>query len=107
MQSGWARCLAYGQRLITNGNEPGHATRCYVLDLAGAKPKAVTPEGTVCGPSSPDNRFVVGVGPNSAVAIYAIGGGSLRSIPRLESGFLPVQWSSDGAILYGYRTGEL
>jgi hypothetical protein len=78
-----------------------------MLDLVGAKPKAVTPEGTVCGPSSPDNRFVVGVGPNSAVAIYPIEGGSPRPIPGLEAGFLPVQWSSDGALLYGYHIGEL
>jgi hypothetical protein len=107
IQSGWARFLVDGQRIITNANETGHATRCYVLDLAGAKPEAVTPEGTVCGPSSPDNRFVVGVGPNSAVAIYPIGSGSPRPIPGLEAGFLPVQWSSDGAVLYGYHTGEL
>ena len=107
IQSGWARFLVDGQRIITNGNEQGHATRCYVLDLAGAKPKAVTPEGTVCGPSSPDNRFVVGVGPSSAVAIYPIAGGAPRLIPGLEAGFVPVQWSSDGAVLYGYHTGEL
>jgi hypothetical protein len=107
IQSGWARFLTDGQRLITNGNERGHATRCYVLDLAGGKPKAVTPEGTVCGPSSPDSRFVVGVGPNSAVAIYPIEEGSPRMIPGLEAGFLPVQWSSDGSMLYGYHTGEL
>jgi serine/threonine protein kinase len=107
IQSGWARFLADGQRLIANGNEQGHATRCYVLNLAGGNPKAVTPEGTVCGPSSPDSRFVVGVGPNSAVAIYPIGDGSPRLIPGLEAGFLPVQWSSDGSVLYGYHMGEL
>ncbi len=107
IQSGWARFLADGQRIITNGNEQGHATRCYVLSLSGETPKAVTPEGTVCGPSSPDNRFVVGVGPNSSVAIYPIGEGSPRAIPGLQAGFLPVQWSSDGSVLYGYHTGEL
>lgn len=107
IQSGWARFLADGQRIIANGNEQGHAARCYVLHLAGRKPEAVTPEGTVCGPSSPDDRFVVGVGPNSAVAIYPIAGGSPRSIGGLEAGFLPVQWSSDGSMLYGYHIGEL
>ena len=107
IHSGWARFLADGRRIIANGNEPAHATRCYVLEIAGGKPKAVTPEGTVCGPSSPDDRFVVGVGPNSAVAIYPIGAGSPRLIPGLEAGFLPVQWSSDGFVLYGYHVGEL
>jgi hypothetical protein len=107
IQSGWARFLTDGQRIIANGNEQGHATRCYVLDLASGKPKAVMPEGTVCGPSSPDDKFVVGVGPNSAVVIYPIGEGSPRLIPGLEAGFLPVQWSSDGSVLYGYHIGEL
>ena len=107
IQSGWARFLTDGQRLIANGNEQGHATRCYVFDLVGGKPKPVTPEGTVCGPSSPDSRFVVGVGPNAAVAIYPIGEGSSRAIPGLDPGFLPVQWSSEGSVLYGYHRGEL
>jgi dipeptidyl aminopeptidase/acylaminoacyl peptidase len=107
VQSGWGRFLADGQRIIVNGNEQGHANRCYVIDLNGGKPKAVTPEGTVCGPSSPDNKFVVGVGANCAVAIYPIDGGAARSIPALKAGFQPVQWSSDGAALYGYRLGEL
>jgi hypothetical protein len=107
IHNGWARFLADGRRIIANANEPAHASRCYVLEIEGGTPKAVTPEGTVCGPSSPDDRFVVGVGPDSAVAIYPLGTGSPRLIPRLEAGFLPVQWSSDGSVLYGYRVGEL
>jgi hypothetical protein len=78
-----------------------------VLELAGGKTTAVTPEGIKCGPSSPDNRFVVGVGPNSAAAIYPIAGGLSRPIPSLEAGFVPVQWSSDGSALFGYHAGEL
>jgi eukaryotic-like serine/threonine-protein kinase len=108
IQNGWARFLGEGQRLIVNGNESGHTNnRCYVLDIAGGKPKAVTPEGTACGPSSPDGRFVVGVGPNSAVAIYPVEDGLPRSVPGLEAGFVPVQWSSNSSFLYGYRPGEL
>ena len=107
IQSGWARFLEDGQSLIANANEQGHAIRCYVLDLVGGTPKPVTPEGTVCGPSSPDSRYVVGVGTDSKVAIYPIGDGQPRSIPALEAGFLPVQWSSDGALLFGYHLGEL
>jgi eukaryotic-like serine/threonine-protein kinase len=107
IQSGWGRFLADGQRIIVNGNEKGHASRCYVLNLAGGKPTGVSPEGTVCGPSSPDGRFVVGVGANSSVAIYPIAGGAPRPIQGLKAGFLPVQWSGDGSSLYGYQEGEL
>ena len=62
IHNGVARFLADGQRLMVNAKESGPTNRCYVLDLAGGKPKAVTPEGILCGPSSPDSRFVVGVG---------------------------------------------
>jgi hypothetical protein len=78
-----------------------------MLDVAGGKTTAVTPEGSKCGPSSPDNRFVVGVGANSPAAIYPIAGGPPRPIPALDAGFVPVQWSSDGAELFGYHSGEL
>jgi serine/threonine protein kinase len=107
IQNGWARFLADGEWLIVNGNEPGHATRCFVLGIAGGKPKAVTPEGTLCGPSSPDGRFVVGVAPNSELAIYPIAGGPSRPITGLREGFRAVQWSDDGRVLYGYQAGEL
>ena len=107
IQSGWARFLTDGQRLIANANEPGQTDRCYVLDLSGAKPKAVTPEGVRCGPSSPDNQFLIGMGPNLIVGVYPMAGGPPRPIPALEAGFQPVQWSNDGSALYGYHTGEL
>ena len=112
IQNGWARFLANGEWLIANGNELGHATRCYVLRLTGGKPKAVTPEGILCGPSSPDSQLVIGVGPNSDLAVYPIEGGPIeggppRPIPGLKAGFRPVQWSEDGRVLYGYQAGEL
>lgn len=107
IQSGWARFLSDGQRIILNGNEHGRGTRCYILSLAGGKPQPATPEGSVCGPSSPDSNFVVGQAPNAPAATYAIRDGSRRSIPGLDALFVPVQWSSDGKALYGYCRGEL
>ena len=107
IQGGFARFLADGHRLILNGNEPGHTARCYVLDLSGAKPEAITPEGVLCGPSSPDGRFVIGVGSNPVAAIYPVAGGPGRPIPKIDTTFRPVQWSENGVFLYGYRPGEL
>ena len=107
IQPGWARFLADGQRLILNGNELSHTSRCYILNLSGAKPKPVTPEGTLCGPPSSDSRFVIGVRPNSAATIYPLADGPTRSIPGLEATFQPVQWANDGSAIYGYHVGEL
>jgi len=104
---GWARFLADGRRVTVDGNEAGHAMRCYVLDLSGTKAKAITPEGTLCGPSSPDDRLVVGIHPDSPVTLYSLDGGAPQLIPHLTPLFHPVQWSADGVKLFGYRNGEL
>src|SRR2546426_1504322 len=47
------------KRALVCGNEPGHATRCYVQEIAGGPPRKVTPEGTSDGLPSPDGRFVL------------------------------------------------
>ncbi len=100
------RFLADGQRVTVNGSEPAHANRCYLLDLGGAKPRALTPEGWRCGPSSPDSKFVVGIASNSAAALYPVEGGSSRVLSQIEADLEPVQWSKDGLSLYAYRLGE-
>jgi len=103
---GWARFLPDGQSITLNANEQGHADRCFLLDLAGTKPRAITPEGTLCGPSSPDGRFVVGVAQGRNPTLYPVAGGAARLLPG-GLGLLPVQWSEDGSTLYAYRQGEL
>jgi hypothetical protein len=112
IQSGWSRFLADGKGIIVNGNEPSHGTRCYRLDLSGGKPRAVTPEGILCGPPSPDGRLLVGMGPKSAVALYPLQSSSPdtaagRPILGLPAGFHPVRWSTDGSFLFGYNEGQL
>jgi eukaryotic-like serine/threonine-protein kinase len=107
IQSGFARFLSDGNRFITNANEPARDPRCYVLDLSGAKPRAITPEGVLCGPSSPDGRFVIGLGPGSMVTVYPVGDGTPRVLTHLGPTFLAAQWSNDGSAFYGYHKGEL
>ncbi len=107
VQSGWARFLPDGQQVMVSGNQHGEALRCYLLDLGGANPRAITPPGTRCGPSSPDGRFVAGAGLGGTRTLYPVAGGGERAIPGLESNFVAVQWSQDGSVLYGYIEGEL
>jgi eukaryotic-like serine/threonine-protein kinase len=106
IHGGWGRFLANGKGITVNANEPGHAARCYLLDLDGGKPWPVTPEGVSCGTASHDSRFMVGIGPNTTVGLYPVEGGAPRSIPGLPPHFQPVQWTKDGGSLYGYRIGE-
>jgi len=107
VNTGWARFLPDGQRIIANGNEANQAARCYVLSVGSAKPRAITPEAVKCGPPSPDGRFVVGAGQGSALALYPVDDGSSRTIEKPEASFVPAQWSEDGHSLFGYHDGEL
>jgi len=107
VQNGPARFLPDGGRILINGNEPGHGVRCYVLDLAGGKPKPITPEDVAGQFASPDGRYILGANTASrAASIYSMEGGSPRPIPGLEPDFSFVRWSEDGTALYGYRIGH-
>jgi Tol biopolymer transport system component len=105
--NGPARFLPDGQHIMLNGNEPGHPVRCYLLDLAGGKPRPVTPEGIAGQIVSPDGRYVLGTHSAARAAIYPIAGGPARPIPGLEPDFALVRWSEDGSALYGYRIGHV
>jgi Tol biopolymer transport system component len=106
INNGWERFLPDGQRVAIIGNEAGHSRRCYVVDVSNGSAKAVTPEGFLCGPLSPDGHWLLGTKPNQSPAIYSMDGGLPRPIPNLKSNFIAVQWSSDGTSLYGYHWGE-
>lgn len=108
IQNGWARFLPNGKSVIVNGDEAaGQAARCYLVDVSNGAAKPVTPEGFVCGPSSPDSRFVIGKGQTGSAVIYSIDGGPSRAIPHLYPTFNPLQWSNDGSRLYGSHIGEV
>jgi eukaryotic-like serine/threonine-protein kinase len=107
IHNGWARFLPDGQEVMVNASGHGETIRCYVLDLAGGNPRALTPAGIRCGPVSPDGRFVVDVGVGGTIKLHPVGGGEVQLIPGQQPGFVPAQWSQDGSALYGYLAGEL
>jgi hypothetical protein len=115
IQNGWARFLPNGKELTVNGHEPSHATRCFLLDVSGARPRPAMPEGILCGPASPDSRYMAGTAPapvapatsGSVITLYSLTGGPARTVAIADARFHPVEWSADGAFFYGYRPGEL
>ena len=107
VHNGWARYLPDGQHLEVNGDQSGHAVRCYTIDVSSGQSKSVTPEGVLCGPSSPDGSSLIGTSSNHSIAIYSlVGGAPPRVVPKLAQNFVAVQWSNDGSSLYGYHQGE-
>ncbi|MGB8732281.1 MAG: protein kinase [Candidatus Sulfotelmatobacter sp.] len=106
IHNGISHFLADGKRITINGNEAGHAVRCYFVDLDTGKLTPVTPEGITGGLVSPDGQSIIANnGPTAAV--YPIAGGAPHPIPGLEPGFVPIQWSEDVSAIYGYRPGQV
>jgi hypothetical protein len=107
IHSGSAHFLADGRHITINASEPGHGARCYLLDVNGGKPEAITPEGTTGCLVSPDGRYVVRANDSAGLAVDPVPTGQPHPIPNLEAGFTPVQWSEDDSAVYGYRTGQV
>src|SRR5579872_1309938 len=107
VHTGWARFLPDGQRLAVNGDVRGHGVRCYTVDVSNGTAKPVTPEGILCGPSSPDSRSIIGTSADRSNAIYSLEGGPTRTIPHFDNTFVAVQWAEDGAALYCYHSRDL
>jgi eukaryotic-like serine/threonine-protein kinase len=106
VHSGWARFLPGDQQLAVSGDEAGHAARCYIVNLSSGRATAVTPEGLVCGPISPDGRLIIGKANTGAMSVFPIIGGAPKALVAKKANFYPVQWSEDGSSLYGYQAGE-
>ena len=75
-----------GKQIVFAGNEPGKGVRLYVQDLAGGKPRAISPEGGGLPVIwvSPDGKFVQGVDAEGRRLLYPLDGGDPRPIPGIH-----------------------
>jgi eukaryotic-like serine/threonine-protein kinase len=105
----WARWFSDGKRVLFAGNELGHGVRFYVQDVAGGKPRAISPEGVnvTSFRISPDSQLVAGIGTDQKGYLYPVSGGPPRPIDGITPGDEPIGWTADGKGLYIYRPGEL
>jgi uncharacterized protein YndB with AHSA1/START domain len=106
LQNSGAHFLPDG-RILVVGNEPNRPGRTFVVEAAGGKPKAVTPEGVFASMPSPDGKYLCGSDSSSRLRLYPIEGGNPRDVPMPEPGLLAAQWSADSEALYVYRVGEV
>jgi dipeptidyl aminopeptidase/acylaminoacyl peptidase len=92
-----------GRRLLVCGAEAAHAARCYIQDIAGGKPRPVTPEGTSLGFVSPDGASILVRTGAGAFLVCPSAGGE----PRTVSGTTPedriLRWAGDGRSIYLFR----
>ena len=87
-----------GRRVLASGHEAGQAVRCFVQDVDGGKPRAVTPEGTTDGWVSPDGRSIL-ARETGGLRMYPVDGGEPRAVPGAGPGDSVVRWLADGRIL--------
>ena len=89
-----------GKQLVFPGKQAGRETQCFIQNIDGGKPRAVTPEGvTWCHPS-PDGKWIAARDIASKQGrLYPVNGGEPHAIP----GLLPGQnfaWTSDPKFMY-------
>jgi eukaryotic-like serine/threonine-protein kinase len=88
-----------GRRILACGHEAGHAVRCYVQDVEGGKPRALTPEGTTDGLVSPDGLQVLVRDSGGNLKIYPVDGAAPRAVAGSTPGDAVGRWSADGKSL--------
>ena len=98
-----------GKRLVFTANEPGRGSRIYALEVAGGKPRAVSPEGyrAFSNGVTRDGTRVLAVGPDRRRYIYPLSGGEPAPVPGLSDDESPGGWSADGRSLYVYRRRDI
>jgi hypothetical protein len=96
-----------GRTALVCGHEPGHGSRCYVQEIAGGKPRAVTPEGTTQGILSPDTRQILVQASGGGLVLYPTGGGEGRPVPGTTPDDVAIRWSRDGGSFLVCRGSEV
>ncbi|MEX0880246.1 MAG: hypothetical protein WEB59_10480 [Thermoanaerobaculia bacterium] len=93
-----------GRRLLVAGEEPRHGLRLYVKELAGGRPRPITPEGIrpirASKPVSPDGLWVFANGPDGRLSRYSVESGESKLLPGVYPGDRPLQWTPDSRSVY-------
>ena len=94
------------KRFLIHGREKDRF-KTYIQDLNGTPPRPFLPEGVLADAVSPDgNRVAASLYEResdqfpAALYIYSADGGKPEHVFRLEKGFEPIQWSTDGRAVF-------
>ena len=103
-----AELFPNGRPLLVDALLSGHGRRVYVQDLAGGKPRPISPEGFGWSghPVSPDGKFVVAYRDWSEdLFLFSTDGDASRAIPNTKK-LDPVRWAPGGGSLGSPLGGE-
>jgi Tol biopolymer transport system component len=97
------------KRILFQGNESGHASRIFVMDIESGQPHAITPEGYSLGAYphavSPDGKQIAIIG-NDGIALASPEGGDPRPVRGSQPHDTPLRWTKDGNALVVGQRGE-
>jgi eukaryotic-like serine/threonine-protein kinase len=101
--------LPDGKSIVFTAAEQGHGSRVYQMEVAGAAPRALTPEGyRLIGRSvTPDGKSIIVIGPDHKRYLYRVQGGEPELINGLAEDETPARWSDDGRFLYVFRRRDV
>jgi Tol biopolymer transport system component len=110
-----ATWLPDNKTFLMAGTEPGHGLRIYLMGVDGAKPRAVTPEGTnIALPGfavTNDGKWLAAIGPDRQCHRYPLDAASSAAaapvIPGVGAGEYPLRFSPDDKILYLWKRGDV
>jgi serine/threonine protein kinase len=88
------------RRIFFMAEAPGQGRRAWVQDLAGGKPRAITPPGVVTPVLSGDGRFLSAVTSDRDLYVYPTDGAGAYKVVGLRPGERQTQWTADGKFLY-------
>jgi Tol biopolymer transport system component len=97
-----------GRRILLTASEAGRGARLYVLDAAGAAPRAISPQGYRCGLRcvSPDGRVAYVTGPDQRWYLYPLNGGEPAPLQGVGPNDSVTGWTADGRSLYLVNRGS-
>ena len=107
--AGWGQAgswLPDGKQVVVVARAKGGQARSYLQPIDGGVPRALTPEGVVARPVSPNGRFVPALDAARNIVLYPVEGGDPRPVGGpAEPGEL-LGWTADGrGILVGEVVG--
>jgi hypothetical protein len=105
---GAGRLLPGGTTAVILGAEQATHYRLFLVDLAGGKPRAVSPEVRFrFFAVAPDGKAVVVNDAENRLTLFPLDGGAPRVLPGLPPGVMAIQWSADGGSLLVTALDEL
>jgi eukaryotic-like serine/threonine-protein kinase len=100
-----ARWLPDG-RIFCTCNEAGHPERTYLIDTSGNE-TPLTPEGIIAIAATSDGkRLLVSDVATTKFQLFPLDGGSPQSLPQLQSGDAPIDFTSDDSAILLRRPGR-